>query len=499
MKKSIKILIAAAGMLVVAIIAGIVYHSADVKANGFENTVYEICLDEEAELVLKSDGKNFHVKAADDKIIQLDAGDKISVVGQKSGETTVIASRGLHSYKCRVKIRDHVYTQADCVNPKTCELCNSAMGNPLGHDFLETACMEPTVCKRCGETGEPAGHEPEATACMEPAVCKKCGEPTGEILGHDFADATCTKPAACKRCGETEGEALGHDLLEAKCMEFAVCKRCGETANEPLQHDFSEATCTAPAVCRRCNQTEGKALGHDFAEPDCTKPSTCRRCGLTEGSVLGHNFAEADCEHPSTCRYCGLTKGEALGHDYTQADCKQPATCRRCKKTTGSTLQHNYQHIENGTEGNQTYDRYRCSVCNDEYTEYHAAAVSESVIYNAMMSMQASYPEGTRWTNDNFYAWNGGIYSGGYGCAGFAFMLSDAAFGSAPAKIYNDSSAVRVGDIARMNGDTHSVIILEVYSDSVIVAEGNYNSSVHWGRKISRSELSSASYFITRY
>ncbi len=123
----------------------------------------------------------------------------------------------------------------------------------------------------------------------------------------------------------------------------------------------------------------------------------------------------------------------------------------------------------------------------------------EGRIRGAINAMKASYPEGTKWNNDNYYAWKGGIYSGGYGCAGFAFMLSDAAFGTAKARKYNDPDAVRTGDIVRMEGDSHSVIILEVQPDCVIVAEGNFNNSVHWGRKISRSELRKADCFLTRY
>lgn len=121
-------------------------------------------------------------------------------------------------------------------------------------------------------------------------------------------------------------------------------------------------------------------------------------------------------------------------------------------------------------------------------------------IYDAMIAQKANFPEGMRWDNSNFYAWHGGIYSGGFGCAGFAFALSDAAFGVAPARMHYDPSAIKVGDIVRMNNDTHSVIVLEVNSDHVVVAEGNYNSSVHWGRKISKAELAnSTNNVITRY
>lgn len=130
----------------------------------------------------------------------------------------------------------------------------------------------------------------------------------------------------------------------------------------------------------------------------------------------------------------------------------------------------------------------------------NAVDLSEAKVYAAMAALKKDYPEGTPWTNDNYYAWKGGIYSGGYGCAGFAFMLSDAAFGSLPARQHKDFSKIRVGDIVRMDYDAHSVIALKVKADSVIVAEGNYNSSVHWEREISLDEIrKTGTYVMTRY
>lgn len=125
-----------------------------------------------------------------------------------------------------------------------------------------------------------------------------------------------------------------------------------------------------------------------------------------------------------------------------------------------------------------------------------------SEIYDAMIALKKDYPEGMEWTNDNYYAWRGGIYSAGYGCAGFAFLLSDAAFGNLPAKkIENtDGYSIRVGDILRVYNNSHSVIVLEVTESGVVLAEGNYNSSVHWGRTMSWSELKNALNFVlTRY
>ena len=140
-------------------------------------------------------------------------------------------------------------------------------------------------------------------------------------------------------------------------------------------------------------------------------------------------------------------------------------------------------------------------------------------IYNAMIAKKTEYPEGMPWTNDNYYAWSGGIYSGGYGCSGFAFILSDAAFGDLPARAITPDPSyfywvapqylvqddeitiedIRVGDILRVNGDTHSVIVLEVYDTHVIIAEGNYNNSIHWGRSLTAQALTQVDYILTRY
>ncbi len=131
---------------------------------------------------------------------------------------------------------------------------------------------------------------------------------------------------------------------------------------------------------------------------------------------------------------------------------------------------------------------------------------TEEEAYRAMITLQYEYPEGMPWTNDNSYVWHAVpncIYTG-YGCVAFAFILSDAAFGNLPAReIYSGEFSfedIRVGDILRINNDTHSVIVLETHSDHLVLAEGNYNSSIHWGRTITESEImSSIDYLWTRY
>lgn len=133
---------------------------------------------------------------------------------------------------------------------------------------------------------------------------------------------------------------------------------------------------------------------------------------------------------------------------------------------------------------------------------------------------QDGYKEGTAWTDyepfsdeKGYYYWKGGPLGGkrisAVGCVAFAFILSDAAFGSLPARMYAAGDFtyedIKVGDILRVRNDVHTVIVLEVSDVGVVVAEGNistgdHKGKVHWGRGISREEvMRDTSHYITRY
>ncbi|MCI8708538.1 MAG: leucine-rich repeat protein [Dorea sp.] len=142
--------------------------------------------------------------------------------------------------------------------------------------------------------------------------------------------------------------------------------------------------------------------------------------------------------------------------------------------------------------------------------------------YKAMIALknQDAYKEGTPWTDyepysdsKGYYYWKGGNIDGkrisAVGCVAFAFILSDAAFGSLPARMSAAGSFkfedIKAGDILRVNNDTHTVIVLETGDAGIVVAEGNisdgdHKGKVHWGRAISKEEvMRTASHYITRY
>ena len=86
-------------------------------------------------------------------------------------------------------------------------------------------------------------------------------------------------------------------------------------------------------------------------------------------------------------------------------------------------------------------------------------------------------------------------------CRGFASLLSDLIFGEdAPVRYFEDYDELRVGDQARIDGDYHSVFIIDKTDEYVIVAECNSDlqtCQIQWGRKILRENM--AGWYISRW
>ena len=239
---------------------------------------------------------------------------------------------------------DHIWNEATCVSPKTCQKCGETEGAPLGHDWKPATCTEAKTCSRCGATeGDALGHDWIEADCLAAKTCSRCMSTIGEALGHDWKEADCTTPKTCLRCGATEGEALGHDWIQATCTEPTTCSRCGFTNGVPLGHDTPNRSCTSGDICTRCGE-EFPELGHEWQEATCTEPATCSRCGVTDGKPLGHEESKAvkENEKKATCTeagsyddviYCERCGAElerkpktekALGHTTTNG------TCSRC-------------------------------------------------------------------------------------------------------------------------------------------------------------------------
>lgn len=116
-----------------------------------------------------------------------------------------------------------------------------------------------------------------------------------------------------------------------------------------------------------------------------------------------------------------------------------------------------------------------------------------------ILSLKSKYKEGKAWDNSNYYFWRA-INTQCYGCIAFAGKISDTVFGkNAAVKRHKKFAGIKTGDHIRI-GDYHSVVALTRKGNKITVVEGNYNSSIHWGRTITKAELAREGFYVeTRY
>lgn len=78
-------------------------------------------------------------------------------------------------------------------------------------------------------------HKWSEATCLEPKTCKECGKTEGEATGHNWTDATCTAASRCQNCGKERGKAKGHNVQEWTVENEATCQQegleTGECAN----------------------------------------------------------------------------------------------------------------------------------------------------------------------------------------------------------------------------------------------------------------------------
>ena len=106
-------------------------------------------------------------------------------------------------------------------------------------------------------------HQWTEASCVNPKTCTLCQETEGAPLGHSWAAATCDLPKTCENCGANEGEAKGHTWVEATCTVAKNCSLCHQIEGEPLEHDWEDATTETPKTCRNCQKTEGTKISTD--------------------------------------------------------------------------------------------------------------------------------------------------------------------------------------------------------------------------------------------
>lgn len=237
---------------------------------------------------------------------------------------------------------EHNWTEANCLNPKSCQTCDATEGSARGHAWKEATCTTPKTCTVCGETEGDVVHNWQSATCTTPKTCNDCGKTQGNPTAHKWLSATCSEPRTCKDCGETKGNPANHQWLAATCTDPKTCKACGATEGGLAEHNWKAATCIAPKTCTHCKKTEGSTTNHSWKAATCTTPKTCSVCYKTEGGTANHNWKAATCTTPKTCTNCYKTEGSATSHNWKDATCKAPKTCSTCGRTEGSKGNHSY-------------------------------------------------------------------------------------------------------------------------------------------------------------
>ena len=312
-------------------------------------------------------------------------------------------------------------------------------------------------------------------------------------------EAETLKETAGKIEKETSGEAEAETVPETSGETEAesVPETSGEANAESVPETFQETK--AESVPETSGETNAETPKDNFPEISGNESSLVLPKPDPQPSInsipdIHEHSWSADWNYDGTCHW----------HECDGKDC--PAA----------------ENSEKEGYGEHNYDDYGiCTDCGFDAMEGIAVTALGDVptyqeAYDAMAALKEEYPEGMKWTNfepygskgelGDAYTWNGGAVYGArsaVGCMAFAFLLSDEAFGSLPARVMEKGSFtfedVKVGDILRINNNSHSVIVLRKSAGGVTVAEANYNSSVHWGRSMSASAVEGADFIITRY
>ena len=318
----------------------------------------------------------------------------------------------------------------------------------------------------------------------------------GSAEGSENGDEVDSTPQ--KNPGQTEEAGTGESTKEPESGEEAGT---GETTQQP---EGSEETGTEEGT----EEPEG-------SEETGTEESTEEPEGSEDSGT------EESTEEPESSEEAG--KGETTGQpgeNDTEETTAQPEetdaeeTTEQPGKTDMEVIAEQLEETEISDESDTV--RKGRSVAKPDIPDVDIDTLTPAKVYDAMIALKGweDYKEGREWTNDvpysdaNLYRWHGGTLGGvnisAVGCVAFAFTLSDASFGELKARMYDPGAFtfedIKVGDILRVRGDAHTVIVLEVSDAGVVVAEGNYNGTVHWERKISKDEvMKDTSHYITRY
>ena len=276
---------------------------------------------------------------------------------------------------------EHVWQDATCSAPKTCQLCGETEGEVLAHVWQDATCSAPKTCAGCNATeGEALPHTWQDATCAAPKTCTGCNATEGKVLPHTFAEMTVVKEPNCTQPGECLGD----------CTVCGAKQVTGEIPTNDV-HVFTntvvrEATCTDSGeglnVCKLCQYSEPcqyELKAHAYGKEEIITKETCTKKGKIQ----------------LTCKDCGYSKKEtvaAAGHKWTVATCTKAGVCSVCG-AKGKKSDHNYETVRD-KKPSDTYAgelTKQCKDCGKKVTEYRTKKYKINL--NTITSKVAAYAQ----------------------------------------------------------------------------------------------------------
>ena len=211
--------------------------------------------------------------------------------------------------------------------------------------------------------------------------CTKCGDET-EKEAHIYDNDCDTKCNVCSR-ERTVTHSYGATLKSDGTHHWKECTKCGAVVGKE-EHTYDnacDATCNVCSRERTVTHTYGATLKSDGTHhwKECTEcgdqiqkathsydndcDATCNVCSRehTVTHTYGATLESNGTHHWKACTKCGA-EVEKAAHSYDNA-CD--ATCNVCSRER-TVAPHSYSATEH-----DGYTLYTCSVCGDNYKEFH--------------------------------------------------------------------------------------------------------------------------------
>lgn len=166
----------------------------------------------------------------------------------ESNSKSEVSIRAETSYE--ESIHTHIYSDATCESPITCETCGATKGKANEHKWEPATCSAPKTCSICNKTeGEMIDHSWNPATCMSPKQCEFCGRTSGDKATHKYINGVCLN------CGAKDPNYVSEKLVWIPTnggTKYHSRSSCSNM-NNPRQVTLDEAIELGFTACARCH------------------------------------------------------------------------------------------------------------------------------------------------------------------------------------------------------------------------------------------------------